>query len=283
MDITARKQAEEALQTNRRQLAQAMDLAGVVNWGFDVARNRFVFNDRFCALYGTTAQREGGNEMPPEVYLREFVHPDDVGLIADELRKALDAANPQCSGQVQQRILRRDGQLRHCLVLYEVTRDASGRALAIWGSNQDVTKQKQTEQMLRIERESLKAILAAAPVGMLLLDEDTMIVDANSTLAAMVSRNLGQIIYQRGGGGLGCSHSFEDARGCGHALACPKCPLRNGIMRLLADGVSIRGAEIQPTLLIEGQEHRPWLSQRRTRAQVAAFSVRSGVLPGLAA
>ena len=98
-----------------------------------------------------------------------------------------------------------------------------------------------------------------SPIGMLLIDEETMIVDANSALASMVSRSLGQIINQRGGGGLGCIHSTETEKGCGFATACAQCPLRQGVTQVLKDGTSIRGAEIQATLLIDGQEVRPWL------------------------
>ncbi|MEI8196219.1 MAG: PAS domain-containing protein, partial [Phycisphaerae bacterium] len=124
----------------------------------------------------------------------------------------------------------------------------------------DITERKRAEEILRIERENLKALFAAAPVGMLLLDEDTMIVDANSVLAGMVSRNPNQIIQQRGGGGLGCVHSLETTLGCGFSEACLYCPLRNGITQVLLAGTSIHGAEIQTSLLINGQEQHPWLS-----------------------
>ena len=123
-----------------------------------------------------------------------------------------------------------------------------------------ITPRKEAEQALRVEQENLQAIFASSPVGMLLLDEDTMIVDANSVLARMVSRNLSEVLQQRGGGGLGCVHSFEDERGCGFGAACPTCPLRQCLTDVLATGNSVHGAEIQATLLIEGQEYRPWLS-----------------------
>lgn len=116
------------------------------------------------------------------------------------------------------------------------------------------------EETLRIERENLKAIFASAPVGMLLLDEEIRIVDANSTFAGMVSRHSGQIIHQRGGAGWGCVHSLEHEKGCGFGLACLECQLRKNIVKCLAAGTSVRGAEIQPTLLIDGQQRRPWLS-----------------------
>jgi diguanylate cyclase (GGDEF)-like protein/PAS domain S-box-containing protein len=112
---------------------------------------------------------------------------------------------------------------------------------------------------LHTERENLKAIFASSPVGMLLLDEDTVIVDANMVLARMVARVPDQIVRQRGGAGLGCVHSLETAKGCGFAHACPDCPLRRTVEGVLTTGVPAHGVEIQATLLIAGQEHHPWL------------------------
>jgi len=131
---------------------------------------------------------------------------------------------------------------------------------ALFATWRDITERKQAEATLRIEKQNLKAIFASAPVGMLLLDQETMIVDANSTAARIVSRDLRQIIHQRSGDGLGCVHSFENPKGCGFAKACPECALRCCVMGVLATGTSVHGAEIQPTLLIDGREQRPWLS-----------------------
>ncbi|MHB0998570.1 MAG: diguanylate cyclase domain-containing protein [Armatimonadota bacterium] len=123
----------------------------------------------------------------------------------------------------------------------------------------DITDRVRAEDELQNEKDNLAAIFKSSPVGMLLLDEETMIVDANSVIATMVSRNLSEVINQRGGGGLGCVHSLEHADGCGFAQACPECTLRQGITQVLKSGVSIRGVEIQSCLLIDDIENRPWL------------------------
>ena len=59
-DITEQKRIEEALRDSQTKLAEAMDLARLVNWEFDVPTGIFTFNDRFYAMFGTTAAREGG-------------------------------------------------------------------------------------------------------------------------------------------------------------------------------------------------------------------------------
>ncbi len=117
----------------------------------------------------------------------------------------------------------------------------------------------QGAQALRIEKDNLKAIFASSPVGMLLLDEELIIADANAVVAEIVSKEPAEIMQHQAGRGLGCVHSLEHEKGCGFANACGACPLRQSILQVLASGISVRGAEVQPTLLLNGRAHRPWL------------------------
>jgi two-component system, sensor histidine kinase and response regulator len=123
----------------------------------------------------------------------------------------------------------------------------------------DVTERKRIEEVLQIEKDNLNAIFASAPIGMLLLNEETVIVDANAEVAAMVFRDPADIINQRAGAGLGCKHTHETERGCGYSQACPACQLRDSITKVLSSGTRVHGLEIQPTLLIGGREEHPWL------------------------
>ncbi|WP_428368682.1 PAS domain-containing protein [Methanoregula sp.] len=68
MDVTGRKRIEAALEANRFLLEDSMELAHMAYWEYDVASDMFTFNDRFYALYGTTAEREGGYRMPGDAY-----------------------------------------------------------------------------------------------------------------------------------------------------------------------------------------------------------------------
>jgi len=65
-DITGKKQVEEDLKASKLQLTMAMDLALLVYWEYDPYSEVYTFNDRFYALYGTNAEREGGYSMSRE-------------------------------------------------------------------------------------------------------------------------------------------------------------------------------------------------------------------------
>jgi PAS domain S-box-containing protein len=148
-DVTERKQVEEALRKSRQQLEDAMDIASLVNWEYDIATGLFTFDDRFYALYGTTAEREGGMQMSPQTYAREFVHPDDQHLMFGELQKLLKTIDPRYLSRIEHRIIRRDGTIRYISVNVRVILDEQGRMVRTYGANQDITEQKKTEEALR--------------------------------------------------------------------------------------------------------------------------------------
>jgi two-component system, cell cycle sensor histidine kinase and response regulator CckA len=166
-DIGDRKRAEEALRTSRAQLEAAMDLADLVNWELDVETGIFTFNDRFYALLGTTADREGGYQMAADEYARRFVHPEDSHVVAQETQRAVDADDPDHRGNLEHRVVRRDGAVRHIIVRYGITKDERGRTIRTHGSNQDITERKQARDALAAAEEQLLQAQKMEAVGQL--------------------------------------------------------------------------------------------------------------------
>ena len=138
-----------------------MDLAHLANWEFDVATGVFTFNDRFYALYGTTAEIEGGNQMKAEDYARKFVHPDDRSMVAVEINKAIQATDPGYVSQTEDRIVRRNGEVRHIIVRYGIIKDKNGRTIKTHGANQDITERKQAENALELSNRKWAFSLAS--------------------------------------------------------------------------------------------------------------------------
>jgi PAS domain S-box-containing protein len=213
-DITERKRAEDALQESRRMLAEAMDLAHLVNWEFDVATGIFTFDDRFYAMYGTTAQREGGPQMTAERYAEEFVHFEDRHLVAGEVEKAIKATSPDYVSQLEHRIVRRDGAVRHIVVRFGITKDAAGRTVKTHGANQDITDRKRAEEALHTANHQLNLLTGitrhdilnkvSVILGYLTIAEkncdspkmDTLLRNMRSATAAIQSQIEFPLVYQ---------------------------------------------------------------------------------------
>ena len=144
-NVTERKHFEEILQQNRTQLAEALRVARLANWEYDVASDTFIFNDEFYALLRTTAEREGGYQMSSAQYAQRFVHPEDAPLVGQEILKAIQSADPNFSGELDHRIFFADGEPGHITVRYRIQKDAEGRTIKTLGANQDITDRKQAE------------------------------------------------------------------------------------------------------------------------------------------
>ena len=158
-----RSQIERTLEKSRQMLGEAMDMAGLANWEFDIASGMFTFDDRFYALYGTTAKREGGNLMPAEVYAREFVYKDDRHLVREEVERALTTTDPGYTARVEHRIVRRDGEIRHIVVRIGIIKDAKGRTIKTHGANQDITEIKRAEAALRETEGRFRSLVETSP------------------------------------------------------------------------------------------------------------------------
>jgi len=149
LDITSQKMAEEVLREKQAQLILAMDIAKLAHWEFDVEKHSVTADEHIFRLLGSTPEQEGGLSMSPEEYIRRFVHPEDAGIVANEVALGIATEDPHFAREFEHRIIRRDGTERVMLVRCRVRMDAKGRPGKVLGTNQDITEQKQTELRIR--------------------------------------------------------------------------------------------------------------------------------------
>jgi two-component system, sensor histidine kinase PdtaS len=187
-DITDRKKAETELQKSQYLLSEAMDMANMADWEMDGPTGVFTFNDRFYTLYATTAEREGGYQMPAEVYAREFVHPDDRHLVGEEIAKAMSAPESGYHSLREHRIIRRDGEVRYIIVRIRITKDAGGRTIRTHGANQDITDRKWAEQALRESEERYRTLVDQLP-DYVIVHRDGILLYVNPAAAARFGYN----------------------------------------------------------------------------------------------
>jgi PAS domain S-box-containing protein len=191
---TTRKQAEEALIASKDRLSDAMDLARIVYWEVDLPTGNLIFNDPFYTLYGTSAEREGGYQMTREEYGRRFVHPDDMWIFAQAAEKRRLNKEREFLHDLEYRIVRRDGEVRHILVRVRVSRDAEGHVTKYYGSNQDITARKVAEKALRKSEEQYRRIVDTTTEGIWTLDENFIITYVNKRIAEMLGYEPDELI-----------------------------------------------------------------------------------------
>ena len=166
-DISARKRAEKEQENLKLKLANAIEMANLGPWEYDVASALFTFNDHFYKIFGTTARQVGGYTMSPDEYARRFVHPDNFSVVGEATQKAIEATDPHFNLQLEHLILCGDGTVGCITVRIFIVKDANGQTVKVYGVNQNITERKRAEERLRKSEEKLARSRKMEALGLL--------------------------------------------------------------------------------------------------------------------
>jgi PAS domain S-box-containing protein len=148
-DITERKRTEEALQVISRKLQEsnarleeAQRIANVGHYSWNLIENRVIWSDEVYRIYGLEPQ-QGPIDLAK---VSEMIHPEDRELV---FRAAEEALQSELPADIEHRLVRPDGEVRTIHSVGTVKRDTSGRPYEMFGTAQDITDRKRSEEALK--------------------------------------------------------------------------------------------------------------------------------------
>ena len=148
-----RKQAEEALLTNKAKLELALTSSNMGTWQWDVVTDKRSFDVRTCTLLGIDPTTFGGTA-------EEFfaaVHPSDREAVKLALRRTLEE-NPFY--ETEYRTVWHDGSIHYVSARGRCVRDDAGQPLSINGVVWDTSEQRQMQAALRRSEVMQRAMIA---------------------------------------------------------------------------------------------------------------------------
>lgn len=157
-DMTEYEQAEEERRKAVERLNQAQRMARLGYWDWEPATHTLTWSDEVYAIFGQ-------NRETFHLTTKSFeacIHPDDRGYFIDAREAAL---RQNRAIDIEHRIIRPDGTVRHVQELGLVVRDANGVVARVSGTLQDITAHKETENALRQSKRDLKLTLEATTDG----------------------------------------------------------------------------------------------------------------------
>ncbi|WP_282607115.1 type II toxin-antitoxin system prevent-host-death family antitoxin [Pelagibius sp. Alg239-R121] len=142
-DITELKDTEQALRLSEAALSRAQRQAKIGSWRWDVPGNRLIScSEEYARIHGVK-----WTEAPAllDVQMERVIHPEDRARVAAEFQRY---DKEGIDYEIEYRIVRPDGEVRHVIEIGESIEDAAGHAIEQIGTVQDITERKETEAEL---------------------------------------------------------------------------------------------------------------------------------------
>ncbi|MBL7205117.1 MAG: response regulator [Desulfobacteraceae bacterium] len=167
-----KRQVEDNLRESEAKLSKAQQMAHIGNWNWNVVKNRISWSDELYRIVGLSPQQFDANY---EAYL-QCIHPDDLEFFKNMTRKAL---RDKKSYTAEYRIVRPNDDVRTVQELGEVTVDANGDPINLFGTVQDLTERKHEEEQYR-------TIIQTAIDGFWIVDTKGLLLDVNNAACMML-------------------------------------------------------------------------------------------------
>src|SRR5918994_1210140 len=184
-NTTERKRAEEELRKSQEALRKseefhrfAVEAGRIGTWDLDLQTEECLISPTMADLMGFSPDQT----TVPGAQWQESIVPDDRSLLASALATSIESDAPF---DLEFRIALKDGTERWLYSRAGVTRDASGKALRVYGVSIDVTERKRAEEKLLKSEERLQRAIGIETVGVISFKVDGSITDSNDAFLRM--------------------------------------------------------------------------------------------------
>ena len=175
-----RKQAEEALRKSENKLREAIKIAKLAYWEYDILKDEFIANDQFYSMLHTNVSNEGGYMLSSANFVTRFIHPDYRNTIAIEIQKAKDSTELEYNSSLNNCILCADGEIKFTKVFLNIIKDKNGETIKAFGVSHDITELKLKEDLIAESRNKFMQVFENAPVLISITDFETGVyIDVN--------------------------------------------------------------------------------------------------------
>ncbi|GAB1543571.1 PAS domain S-box protein [Scytonema sp. NUACC21] len=178
-DISKRKHIEEQLRRSEAALIEAQQVAHVGNWELNPMTEQITWSEEMFRMFGF----DPANALPVYAEHFNYIHPGDRDLLQQCLKEATGNGT---SYKIDLRFFRADGTLGYMEARGKASRDEQGRVNRLFGTVLDITERQRTEEALAKELLRSKALFEASFDGIVVLDRQGNVVEANQSFAQML-------------------------------------------------------------------------------------------------
>ena len=185
LDITERKQIEEALRQSEEKFRMMADQSPVMIGVTDENGNITFLNKVWLEFRGKTLEEESGWSWA------EGMHPEDRDRVVNAMKAAIDREEDY---HLEYRIQDRFGNYHWILDTATPLRDKDGRKRGYVGTAIDITEQKLALEKLKQSEQRYRTLAESALDAIYILDSDLKVEFANTRAASLFGRAPEQLI-----------------------------------------------------------------------------------------
>ena len=181
LDITDRKQAEEALKQSEEQFRNAFETAAHGMALVSLEGKWLEVNRALCALVGYS------EEELLKIDFQTITHPDDLDADLEYVRQLL--ANEITSYQMEKRYAHKQGFFIWIILSVSLVKDPAGEPLHFVSQTLDINDRKIAEQHVQEWQQLLHSTLDALSAHIAILDESATVLAVNSSWRRFADQN----------------------------------------------------------------------------------------------
>ncbi len=151
MDITERKQMEEALRQSEEKHRTIIENIRDGYFEVDLAGNYIFFNESICEIHGYSKEEMMGMNY------QQYVDKENAKKVFDAFNEIYKTGI--AGGIFDHEIIRKDGTKRQVEISATLQKDSSGNPIGFRGTTRDVTERRKMEETIRQSEERYRTIL----------------------------------------------------------------------------------------------------------------------------
>jgi PAS domain S-box-containing protein len=175
---------------NERRLAYAQQVARLGYWEWRLDNDKLIWSGEVCRLFGLGGLEAEETGMARGAFIH-LLHPEDGAAASRAMEASLLTGK---AFRIDVRITAADGAWRILNLQGEVIRDPGGQPLKMTGTIQDITEHKEAEKALIESEEKYRALMNNASEGILLMDVDGNLLEANKKMLEMLDYSLDELL-----------------------------------------------------------------------------------------
>ena len=140
-------------------------------------------------------------------------------------------------------IIAKDGSRKYISASFSPIRDENVTVTGMVAVFRDITRIRHIEAELENERNNLQTILSVAPIGILILDRDYIIKEANGNILDVLNKDLNSVLGRKIGDVFRCVHSLEG--GCANSKDCCICDINNAVKQVVEKNIPCNDVLLQ--------------------------------------